>query len=79
MKKTQKEILAFLKAIQKVCKKHDMYFGGCGCCGSPFIVGGDGFIPLAEKVDMDSKDIDFFIKGKKIINDKVLKDKDDIF
>ena len=29
---------AFLEDLTELCKKHDNYIGGCGCCGSPYII-----------------------------------------
>jgi len=31
----------FLNELSKLSEKHDMYIGGCGCCGSPYIMDGD--------------------------------------
>ncbi|MCR6116654.1 hypothetical protein HXA31_20205 [Salipaludibacillus agaradhaerens] len=27
----------FLKELSELSRKHKMYIGGCGCCGSPFV------------------------------------------
>ncbi|MTI68589.1 MAG: hypothetical protein FH753_18565 [Firmicutes bacterium] len=27
----------FLKELSQLSKKYDIYIGGCGCCGSPYI------------------------------------------
>ena len=32
------EFLEWYAEICDVCKKHGIYFGGCGCCDSPFII-----------------------------------------
>jgi hypothetical protein len=29
---------AFLKELTKITKKHKIAIGGCGCCGSPYLV-----------------------------------------
>jgi len=28
----------FLKELTELSKKHKMYIGGCGCCGSPYVI-----------------------------------------
>jgi hypothetical protein len=37
-KPTPEEFAAFLADLTKLTKKHKLIIGGCGCCGSPFIV-----------------------------------------
>jgi hypothetical protein len=34
-----KEIEAFLKDLSDISRKYDVYIGGCGCCGSPWVSG----------------------------------------
>lgn len=31
----------YLKELSKLSIKYDLYIGGCGCCGSPWVVSGD--------------------------------------
>lgn len=40
---TEKEKLkAFLKDLTALSEAYDLWIGGCGCCGSPYIMTGDG-------------------------------------
>lgn len=32
-----KNVNAFLDELNALSRKYDLYIGGCGCCGSPFI------------------------------------------
>ena len=34
---TQKELESFLAELTALSEKHNLYIGGCGCCGSPWI------------------------------------------
>jgi len=34
---TNKEIEKFLVELKKVSLKYDIWIGGCGCCGSPYL------------------------------------------
>lgn len=36
-----KEVIEFLKEYELLCKKYHMGFGGCGCCGSSYLIYGD--------------------------------------
>ena len=60
----KQQVVDFLVEIQEVCRVHDMWFGGCGCCGSPFITS-KSVVPAVDNVDMDEEKIDFVLKGKK--------------
>ncbi|WP_187442735.1 hypothetical protein [Rossellomorea vietnamensis] len=31
----------FLKELSELSKKHKIYIGGCGCCGSPYAIDGN--------------------------------------
>lgn len=33
----------FLKELSELSAKYDLWIGGCGCCGSPYIDTGDGY------------------------------------
>lgn len=32
----------FLRELSELSAKYDLWIGGCGCCGSPYIITGDG-------------------------------------
>ena len=34
---TQKELESFLAELTALSEKYNLYIGGCGCCGSPWI------------------------------------------
>lgn len=42
----------FLKELSKLSRKHGVYIGGCGCCGSPFLYNKKGTI-FADKLEYD--------------------------
>lgn len=33
----EKNLYDFLKEYEQLCQKYNLGFGGCGCCGSPFV------------------------------------------
>lgn len=35
---TKKELESFLSELTALSEKYDLYIGGCGCCGSPWIM-----------------------------------------
>ena len=35
---TKKELESFLAELTALSEKYDLYIGGCGCCGSPWIM-----------------------------------------
>lgn len=38
MKKlTEEQVKEFLKELSKLCRRHKIKIGGCGCCGSPYL------------------------------------------
>lgn len=51
-----KNLYDFLKEYEQLCQKYNLGFGGCGCCGSPFVgLGYDNgcFKDYAENVNYD--------------------------
>ena len=34
---TKKELESFLADLTALSEKHNLFIGGCGCCGSPWI------------------------------------------
>lgn len=54
MNELQKEkIKEFLKELTELSKKHEIYIGGCGCCGSPFLCTDNGV--FASDLDFEEK------------------------
>lgn len=60
------DLEAFEKELVELCLKHGFEIGGCGCCGSPWIVsplGGEFFpvpsIPWPKEIVQEAKDIAF--------------------
>lgn len=49
----KKEIQDFLKELTELTKKHGIYIGGCGCCGSPYL----GPTDKTTECDINSEDI----------------------
>lgn len=45
----------FLRELSELSAKFDLWIGGCGCCGSPYIMTGDGKV-IAEYLAVDSDD-----------------------
>ena len=43
---------AFLAEYEALCIKHDILLGGCGCCGSPWLVRAAAYshVPTADGV-----------------------------
>jgi len=34
----KEDLKEFLKELSKLTRKHNITIGGCGCCGSPFLM-----------------------------------------
>lgn len=49
---------AFLKALTKLTKQYNISIGGCGCCGSPWIVH-EAKIRNGAKYSADGMDLKF--------------------
>ena len=41
---TDDQIKLFLKELSKLSKKHHIYIGGCGCCGSPYLIASKEYV-----------------------------------
>lgn len=41
---TDEQIKLFLKELSDLSKKHHIYIGGCGCCGSPYLIASAGYV-----------------------------------
>lgn len=41
---TDDQIKLFLKELSRLSKKHHIYIGGCGCCGSPYLIASEGYV-----------------------------------
>lgn len=68
MSLNKEKIIDFLREYRELCKKHNIFIGGCGCCNSPFLEEGEPDIKhllkgenLDENTDVDKPlyDIDF--------------------
>jgi len=35
---SEEQLKEFLKDLSKLSRKHKIIIGGCGCCGSPFLM-----------------------------------------
>lgn len=51
----EEKLEAFLKDLTALSEAYDLWIGGCGCCGSPYIMTGDGKV-IAEYLAVDSDD-----------------------
>lgn len=38
----QKDVDGFLKELSELSLKYQISIGGCGCCGSPYLISTDG-------------------------------------
>ena len=56
MKKLETDqVKEFVRELSKLSRRHKIKIGGCGCCGSPFL------IPMEKddgRYEVDSKDFD---------------------
>lgn len=69
---TQQEY-EFLKEYEKLCKKYNMYIGGCGCCGSPWLHGNSGrdinYVRFEYTgITIDDIDLDTYYEQERSIN-----------
>ena len=46
-----KEVIEFLKEYEKLCRKYKMGLAGCGCCGSPYLVKDEDYVPILWDID----------------------------
>lgn len=51
----EEKLEAFLKDLTALSEAYDLWIGGCGCCGSPYIMNGDGKT-IAEDLAVASDD-----------------------
>lgn len=54
MKMNNKEL--FLKELTELSKKYDIYIGGCGCCGSPYLDDEEPEYPSDGELQWDKED-----------------------
>jgi hypothetical protein len=52
----KKKVDKFLADLAKVTRKHGIKIGGCGCCGSPFLMDlGDAETDFVYKTDIETR------------------------
>ncbi len=61
-----KHIEAFLKDLDSLTAKHGILIGGCGCCGSPFLLNVNGKVIeyrlIAEELLYDINELRYTVK-----------------
>ena len=68
------DVMEFLKELTELTKKYNVYIGGCGCCGSPFLFRdgsdpNDGSIFLGKDLGFDDEtgyEIEWDARNKKM-------------
>lgn len=45
----------FLRDLAALSEAYDLWIGGCGCCGSPYIMKGNGEV-IADELKVNSND-----------------------
>jgi sugar phosphate isomerase/epimerase len=58
----QKKVEQYLTRYAALCRKYGLYVGGCGCCGTPFLVEDPDEDDIQENVDHLLRDL--FPMGK---------------
>jgi hypothetical protein len=52
---TKLELNKFLKELTELTKRYDIGIGGCGCCGSPYIIDLKGGTLIGEHLSWDEE------------------------
>lgn len=60
MKVNERAVKAFLKDLTKLSLKHGITIGGCGCCGSPWLMGHEKKLDGSYRVDGDNEALSFY-------------------